>query len=511
MSGVNLQSLSISSGASAGVGAVDLTVGQAQQGLSEFDLLLNMLSNPEGENPVKDEEREKKSQQSFISSAEEETIANSFQASSVSVILETKVFQNIHDVDSSIFNKDSENLSPHIVENFSEFNTYQFEIPQESSFENSISNQELLLESKEVNRNSGDITQDLKTSNKNVSKENVIFSESLSFEDKNYNLVAQEIVSKSYNSDEKIPELEVLNAGVKERYSQKKEINFEKKLELSKIETEEDFLENKINIQTFVAPESSRIYKGSKQSSNLEGTSKHTVKTIREDVVLTAIYKSELPESAEFNDSNFDAEYIRKIQDQEKSQFLKMDKVIEKNEAMEFRSILDEKLAPLASREFEGKLPVEGYQIKKSDSEIQEIGKENLNKINLSLRSISKSSKKEIIKIELNPKDLGSLLISFEKDKETGLSKVTFATEKFTTLDLLAKSSQEIQKIISDSGIKLDDSSLKFEMQNNSDRQESSNKYFEDKVSGKNSENKINEYKTNYSVILNDDEINIIA
>lgn len=109
MSSVNLQNLSIFPDSKFGSGNEfpGLVEGKSQGDFSDFDVMLNILSSLESENVNAFEEEKNESRQSSSSPAEEEMVANLVQASSVSVILETKVFQqNIHDADSSFFNKD---------------------------------------------------------------------------------------------------------------------------------------------------------------------------------------------------------------------------------------------------------------------------------------------------------------------------------------------------------------------------------------------------------------------
>lgn len=500
MSGVNLQNLNISSGANSGVSAVDLSLVQAKQGVSEFDLLLNTLLSPENDEPLLDEEGEEKGQQSFISPAEEETIANSFQNSSVSVILETKVFQNIRDVDSSILNKDKP-FNANLDINLKEIYHVLGEQDEGTLFkpEGYIKTSEFL----------GD---ELKISSNDFKE--VGIEDGVGITVRKDSLIEVKSNKLEKNGNENQPDNLELQADEIDESIDHEEIRGElreyKQLEGNSYElTENKTFENANSFIISPIFQAEKIIQKNNQQPHqiVLSSSKEEIQVIHnfeeESVVLSKNFllseEKKLPNALKINTDSYSVS--SKNLDSEKDIDIDID-------IGSFRSVLEKEIVTSSkSQNVEQK-----FNLSTENSNFEEnLGDDNINKISLSLKSITKSNKKEIIKIELNPKDLGSLQIEFEKDKETGVSKITFSAEKFTTLDLLAKSTQEIQKIISDSGIKVDDSSLKFEMQNNSERNGSNNEYIEDKVVYQTSENKIPEYKTNYSVVISEDEVNIIA
>ena len=511
MTGVNLQNLSISSSSGNVVSSIDLASGQAQQGMSEFDLLLDVLSNPEGENALLGEEEEKKSQQSFISSAEEEAIANSFQASSVSVILETKVFQNIHDVDSSIFTNDVSleperdemrhirQIKPFAVNTGDSKDEYKDgdETAEENSLNYDVKSKLDVFVSNEIQRIALKNPSKIELADKESSNHKVINPVA--------NINEKSLLENNFQADE-------INEYIDyENYNNENEYEYEYE-ELNKPNNYEgqvydfdkkDLLDKKVVFNQPLIMQNEKIIPNnslkkvgpSEVSYGIESKANDNFESLRQKF----FSKNLDEESAKYLES--DAADINN--NEEGMQKISKDLSTEKN-LESFKLAFDnEVLSSRGDKKFDLDM--------NPRRDLKDLGENNISKIHLSLKSISKSSKKEVIKIELNPKDLGSLQIEFEKDKETGVSKVTFSAEKFTTFDLLSRSTQEIQKIISDSGIKVDDSSLKFEMQNNSERNGSNNEYVEDEVAYQIPENKISEYKTNYSIVISDDEVNIIA
>lgn len=504
MSSVNLQNLSIFPDSKFGSGneIPGLVEGRSQGDFSDFSVMLNILSSLESENANAFEEEKNESRQSSSSPAEEEMVANLVQASSVSVILETKVFQNIHDADSSFFKQDeimNSDNQDELSENkivINQENEVIFKDKDSIEFDNLLNRQvfENQTELAEVEKEKVELPKDIASplSPEHLAVENEFVNQEpdpIRLFKQDDNKIIENIANLKPDGPEsnEIPQVfnETLEV-ITEKLEQEKSENF-----------------------GLVGAQSSQ---SESVVLNEENSSKNSEKSTNTNVSNKTLPFDNLKKNDESlrKEFNFQKDSIP----QEVVKYKTEDGFIE-NKISEFETVA-ENLDVLANkdasqfrlRQVDEK---ENIVVNKDNKMLKDLGDENINKISLNLKSLSKSKNKESIKIELNPKDLGSLTIEFEKDITTGLSKVTFTTEKFTAFDLLSRATQEIQKIINDSGIRVDDSSLKFEMQNNSERRGSNNEYFEDKVSSKDKESKVSEYMTSYSFTTVNDEINIIA
>ena len=497
MSGVNFINLAISPNKNTVMGGGETLLGQIQSGLDEFGLLLDMLSNSEGDDSLEGEE-EKKGQQSIVPPAEEDSVLDSFQKSSVSVILETNVFQNIRDVDSSS-----------LLDGLNEIQT------SEINSKNSLN---------AVQEPEGDLHQVSIYSDANIASEEL--KKITHFDNKNSSIEGVYAKNKiGHNSPESVRKELAQQITKLDTTEEKSLTNYEENPELEVIEVVREGDDKSLNLENAFALKASPIISSNSplasatpdyyNNLNLELIPKETKLNQNEkNQVLFEVETNQSDKSKEsfsglggsFKNDESQTEYNLEYRDsysEEKSEFSNSQTDISDSKKVDSEVLqFKDALSRLESKDFK----IE----QRAEKPAQNLGEDNLNKISLSLKSVLKSSKKEVIKIELNPKDLGTVQIEFEKDKSTGISKVTFTTEKFSTFDLFSKSNQEIQKVINDSGIKVDDSSLKFEMQNNSERRESNNKYFADSDFTQTGEIKVKEY-VNYSLTLPNDEINIIA
>jgi hypothetical protein len=124
----------------------------------------------------------------------------------------------------------------------------------------------------------------------------------------------------------------------------------------------------------------------------------------------------------------------------------------------------------------------------------------------------SLKSNNSSMQVKLKPAELGSVDIKMEISA-SGNTKLHIAVEKIATLDMLQRSSETLQKMLDDSGIKSENNSLDFSLkdQNSGREQQQQQEQPKNLAQASSFEEDLDKTIQEYELVMSDDEINIIT
>jgi hypothetical protein len=150
------------------------------------------------------------------------------------------------------------------------------------------------------------------------------------------------------------------------------------------------------------------------------------------------------------------------------------------------------------------------YQNNSIDNHNAELQESAAKQVGLKIIGSLKSNKSSM-QVKLQPAELGSVDIKMEVSA-SGNTKLHISVEKIATLDMLQRSSETLQKMLDDSGIKSENNSLDFSLKDqNSGQGQQQQEQPKNMAKANAFEDDLNETIQEYELVMSDDEINIIT